>query len=1038
MEGNAKIIPTISVSREQFRRYWANPKLFSVSAEAREHVEKFITDVVDVFYDLRFAAQERFAGSRYLAKDKNQALPLPWSQIKEIICAEEKKTPPKRLVVRIASGCTKFLEAIERSPKRVLRRERRETTLSKIQQIDATCMHNWVRRPGETLIERAGTKQTLLSVVRRENFDVLENRVVKDFAIRADALAVRYLGEFKGKKFCDDRETTKILNGVKRLRALCQKILGNPDFSSVKMPVAPVLPNYTLRENVNYSCVWHFYREILNESAFAENLWLEKDKAEVLLEKLRTSAKKHLPRESAKFYSEIWFNHQCAETSVDTLLENPHWENELGAPKEVFPSKIKILEKENAENSWAIFDLETLPWQTLVESSRHTNAKKYLHEAWQPNSEDFDSVAGTFRAGTKTFSLEEILKGAKEKPPLSREFFEQLEGKLKSRAGRWLILVPDVWDATLLEQILSAVPSREKVFLLWRSVACALGESWSAKSSANKEISIPKSKFFNKPCEYCAEWTTLDSYDKKACAKRVPWRHRRHSKEGVSVEHCCDFDESAHARAFDGAVNFLKTRERGEIAYYDELEGMYLVVQNTEKEAIELKTLVAAEKKFPGGEEFKEEKIDGGKVSKGSTKLKFYLLWTYEEDEDARRALPLKFVETNEYRKDDFTDGSPIIVESRIKPGQGLAQLKISYAPRTPAFSLEYFSLADAEKECSTVNLLDEKLERSFPPISPRDLCDPSFWKEKDFISLYRNKKAGAELNRHKYCFKNGSGWANTLPAVPSNMHPMEFLRWRNVFGNAKRVPANLPLEYQHLTANVPPDDILPANVRDAWFAEMVTDYWKAKRQNDANTVDRIVNWIAWTYSENTIFEEVRNDVYMKVKNAVSGNGFVKPQYFTLCSNLIHDTFRLRSLLKAVRDNWGKKTTNEHALRLCSNILMFHEKIFDDASSEGLNAWENFNQRMVNHITQNDNLRSSGIGYALKTLLFLLRLRMKQKTFLENEKTKEDTNLKHAIASKFSMTTNLEQVDLNMNQKRATAYLKFLSGAGRIADLPAD
>jgi len=1019
---------------ETFRRFWINST--SVSDAVRKNCEKFVP-VIDKFYELRFAARERFETSRHLADKIDGALPLDWEKIEEIVVGHGNgEVPPKRLVVRIAKDCSRELENIVREPKRVLRRERQETELSKIQQIDSTCMRNWAHRTGGTLEEKAGEKQTLLAVARRENYDILENRIVRDFSERTGTLASRYLKEFGKRDYNNKTESEKILNSVKRLKALCGKILELSEFKSVKKPPSPISPNYTLRENANYSRIWKFYREILTEATFAENLWKGRKIAEKTLNKdLMNGTETHLPRDEKKFRSEIWFNPQLGTTQADNLLENPNWEN-VPAQTEISYPKIEIY------NSTAIFDLESLPWQTLVKSRLHANAKKYLHESWQPNNEDFNADENKFFAETEPWQLKDILRDLnagkdEQASQLLREFFEQLNAKLKEKgAEKWLILVPDTWNAEFLEKILSATPDRENVHLLWRSVASALGSDKNARKE-NEEIPIPYSVDFfdSRDCKYCSEWTKRETD-----GVLIPWRHRLRRGKSKREEY-----SNVETRAVAGAKEFLAARERGEVAYYDELEAMYLVYQKIDTETVELKEIVHPEPKFHGGMPHKIKEFDTGlKVQLGAKSLKFFLLWTNETDEDLRRAEELKVWETQEIEQGALEVGFVIKFSGKITPGQGLAQLRAAYA-KDKNVALDYSKMEDSGE---TANSLDAKLDRSFPPVSPRDLCDPNFWKDKEgniknFPNLYRKRSNGAKLlNCHEYCFENGAKKRTDdsfrtkccLPSVPPQMHQLEFLRWRNAFGNADKVPRGLPLCYAHLTAKFPPEEILSQSNREKWFEEMADDYLGASTKADEN---RIVNWIAWTYSDDTIFDDVRDDVFSKTKLAIQGRGnTLKPQYYTFCSNVIHDIRKLRDLLKTIRDNWGKadRPSNENALRFASNILMFHPNIFEaSTSNDALNAWSDFSQRLVNFLTRDMAKSSAFHGYILKTLLFLLRLRLFQKTFLENEKGEEkETPLKKSIKD-WSLLRGSD-----LNKRRANAYIKFLSGSGRIADLPAD
>ena len=83
------------------------------------------------------------------------------------------------LVVRLSQerALHRALDAISRVPRRVLERYRGEAPIGRIEELDAVCIRDYARRPGRTAFEKAGGRQRLLAVLRRERRDTLENRV---------------------------------------------------------------------------------------------------------------------------------------------------------------------------------------------------------------------------------------------------------------------------------------------------------------------------------------------------------------------------------------------------------------------------------------------------------------------------------------------------------------------------------------------------------------------------------------------------------------------------------------------------------------------------------------------------------------------------------------------------------------------------------------------------------------------------------------------------------------------------------------------
>ena len=103
---------------------------------------------------------------------------------------------PRRLVVRLAEALEDTLRDLARRPRRVLRRRREMQPVATVQQVDAACLRWISRRPGRTVAEKAGSRQEVLAVVRREEHDTLENRVARDVMLRCRLLSRAYLKSY--------------------------------------------------------------------------------------------------------------------------------------------------------------------------------------------------------------------------------------------------------------------------------------------------------------------------------------------------------------------------------------------------------------------------------------------------------------------------------------------------------------------------------------------------------------------------------------------------------------------------------------------------------------------------------------------------------------------------------------------------------------------------------------------------------------------------------------------------------------------------
>ena len=110
---------------------------------------------------------------------------------------EEVQDDPARmaLIVRLARDgpLRAVIEALCVQPRRILQRYRASERLNRVDEIDSACLRWLAKQPGLTAAEKAGPRQRIMAVKRREHFDTLENRVLSWVVRRCGQLGARYL-----------------------------------------------------------------------------------------------------------------------------------------------------------------------------------------------------------------------------------------------------------------------------------------------------------------------------------------------------------------------------------------------------------------------------------------------------------------------------------------------------------------------------------------------------------------------------------------------------------------------------------------------------------------------------------------------------------------------------------------------------------------------------------------------------------------------------------------------------------------------------
>ena len=134
------------------------------------------------------------------------------------------------------------------SARKILLRYRDLVPIHHFQESDVHCLRWYVQQPGRTKEEKAGNKQRLLAVVRRESFNTLENQVLKDFIARCYRESSRYL---QSELPPDKSDSTRAML-VRSYKGVCNVSLRETIFENVTKPPHGIQPNYVLQQDTRY------------------------------------------------------------------------------------------------------------------------------------------------------------------------------------------------------------------------------------------------------------------------------------------------------------------------------------------------------------------------------------------------------------------------------------------------------------------------------------------------------------------------------------------------------------------------------------------------------------------------------------------------------------------------------------------------------------------------------------------------------------------------------------------------------------------
>jgi hypothetical protein len=193
-----------------------------------------------------------------------------WEAATKVWFREGRQEARMALIVKLSrdQALHRALDAISRHPRRILQRDRDETPVSRIQELDPVCIRDLARRPGVTILEKAGPRQRLLAVRRREQYDTLENRVTCWVMESAAELASEY-GRANA-SFTSDGKVRSVRDFGRR-NGTWRRSPGLRGLGTLQHH--PTGPNYTLQFEPRYNLVWKTYRRLRREKWVKDDVW---------------------------------------------------------------------------------------------------------------------------------------------------------------------------------------------------------------------------------------------------------------------------------------------------------------------------------------------------------------------------------------------------------------------------------------------------------------------------------------------------------------------------------------------------------------------------------------------------------------------------------------------------------------------------------------------------------------------------------------------------------------------------------------------
>lgn len=191
-----------------------------------------------------------------------QLLQLPY-KLAQVNVAEA--TKPLIISLEERYELQRKLEAIAPKLRHQLRRQAELIPVGRIQEMDGSCLRDYIRRPGRTAAEKAGSKQELMGIQRYQDYNTAENKFLVYFTEKILHLEC-YRYEKSG--------ATQYQQQVRRFRHYIDNFKQHPAVQSIQASQYHFTqPNYVLQQNPIYSSFYRANQDYIRKKSEKEQVW---------------------------------------------------------------------------------------------------------------------------------------------------------------------------------------------------------------------------------------------------------------------------------------------------------------------------------------------------------------------------------------------------------------------------------------------------------------------------------------------------------------------------------------------------------------------------------------------------------------------------------------------------------------------------------------------------------------------------------------------------------------------------------------------
>jgi len=238
---NDEVLDATQINDEKTQKY--------LQLELEKKYDRLTADTIAIFLGV-------FYGMR---SQTRKSVKFPLLQLPQ--CLKELSREEARLPLVVALDrryqLRRNLEIITPKLRSQLNRVAEMMSLGRIQEMDAYCLRDYVRRPGRDSIEKAGARQELLGIQRFQNYNTPENKFLKGFCELLHLECQQY-----------NYQETKLL------KTSIDYFLQDPTVQSIQKTASLLdKPNYVLEQNAIYRSFYQAYLDFIHRRTDKEKLW---------------------------------------------------------------------------------------------------------------------------------------------------------------------------------------------------------------------------------------------------------------------------------------------------------------------------------------------------------------------------------------------------------------------------------------------------------------------------------------------------------------------------------------------------------------------------------------------------------------------------------------------------------------------------------------------------------------------------------------------------------------------------------------------